>query len=702
MENSGYDDPSAAHYPQYSMDPLLTHTNGVSEQPVAMEDAISSTVVKSEENSEGSSVPQPSEWDRYWDIVKSNPDDFASWEYLIRLAETAEGGLTPQSPPENITNLRSVYDQFLSKFPLCFGYWKKYADLEFGLEGAIGAEKIYERGVAAIANSVDLWTQYCAFKIEHAQDEDTIRGLFERGAAYVGLDFLAHIFWDKYLEYEESKEAYDRVLKILERIIRIPMHQYAKFFDKYTQLCPTRPVTELVTPEQYQQFESEARAAPPVPPSENPEGEQVSAPAEKTEEQIQADIRMRIYNMNVEVYMKTQTETNKRWPFESEIKRPYFHVKPMDDVQLINWRRYLDFEEAEGDEIRIQVLFERCLVACALYDEFWQRYARWMLSKNRIDDVRNIYQRATAVFIPINRPSIHLAFACFEEEQGHIDEARTTYKRVLENLPGHVETISKYAHFERRQHIHDHSITLKIIREAIKSDGLISDSKAKAFLSVQLAKILWHKEGSVKEARKVFQEGSTEYLDSKYFWLNYVNFELAQSDVEMETNVHNLFDQIRNASTLHSETMREFSQRYLDFLMERGNSIAIYNKIDVEVNGPITARSVSDSKKRGPEDEELERATKQLRVDGVESPVVDSPSGTATYAVSSAASVSSTNPASYYSQAQWGYSAAGNAAQPYQYPYSYTQSTTTTNTGSASVQTPAPTWDYTQQTSTGY
>lgn len=36
----------------------------------------------------------------------------------------------------------------------------------------------------------------------------------------------------------------------------------------------------------------------------------------------------------------------------------------MDIPQLTNWRRYLDFEESEGDDTRIQVLYERCLVAC--------------------------------------------------------------------------------------------------------------------------------------------------------------------------------------------------------------------------------------------------------------------------------------------------------------------------------------------------
>lgn len=95
--------------------------------------------------------------------------------------------------------------------------------------------------------------------------------------------------------------------------------------------------------------------------------EEPSAPApisEKSDEQVETEIRARIHQISVDVYMRTQDETNKRWIFEAEIKRPYFHVKPMDEPQLSNWRRYLDFEEEANDEHRVQVLYERCLVAC--------------------------------------------------------------------------------------------------------------------------------------------------------------------------------------------------------------------------------------------------------------------------------------------------------------------------------------------------
>lgn len=35
--------------------------------------------------------------------------------------------------------------------------------------------------------------------------------------------------------------------------------------------------------------------------------------------------------------------------FEKNIRRPYFHVVPLDDNQLKNWHHYLDFVEMQED-----------------------------------------------------------------------------------------------------------------------------------------------------------------------------------------------------------------------------------------------------------------------------------------------------------------------------------------------------------------
>ena len=124
-------------------------------------------------------------------LQAEDPDNFEIWEKLVRTGESLEGGINRNSSSQAITAVREVYDRFLVKFPLFFGYWKKYADLEFSIAGTEAAEmvrkttrlsavvlivsQIYERGVASITNSVDLWTNYCAFKTETSHDADIIR-----------------------------------------------------------------------------------------------------------------------------------------------------------------------------------------------------------------------------------------------------------------------------------------------------------------------------------------------------------------------------------------------------------------------------------------------------------------------------------------------------------------------------------------------
>ncbi|VDK45759.1 unnamed protein product [Cylicostephanus goldi] len=115
-------------------------------------------------------------------------------------------------------------------------------------------------------------------------------------------------------------------------------------------------------------------------------------------------------------HKETEAMIIARMPFEDQIKRPYFHVKPLECEQLKNWRLYLDFEIVEGDERRITVLFERCLIACALYDQFWTKYARWTQKQRGADAAREVYRRAQQ-HIPGN-VRVALAFSAFEESLG--------------------------------------------------------------------------------------------------------------------------------------------------------------------------------------------------------------------------------------------------------------------------------------------
>ncbi|KAL8679805.1 MAG: hypothetical protein Q9186_003921 [Xanthomendoza sp. 1 TL-2023] len=528
--------------------------------------------------------------------VLEDQDSFENWEKLVRAAEALEGGLNRNSSPQSIVATRDIYDRFLAKFPLLFGYWKKYADLEFSIAGTEAAELVYERGVASITNSVDLWTNYCSFKVETSHDPDVIRELFERGATSVGLDFLAHPFWDKYLEFEERLEAQDKIFAILDRVVHIPMHQYARYFERYRHLAQHRPLPELLPADMLSQFRSDIENESPATV---PGGAQ-QVKVERGELEIEREMRTRIDNFHLEIFARTQTETTKRWTYESEIKRPYFHVTELDESQMVNWRKYLDFEEVEGDYSRTQFLYERCLVTCAYNDEFWLRYARWMLAQpSKEEEVRNIYQRASMLYVPISRPAVRLHYAYFEEMCDRIELAKDIHQAVLINLPGHIETIVSLANLSRRHGGLEAAI--EVYKAQIESAQC--DHYAKAALCAEWARLLWKTKGSVDEARKVFQQNSHWYLDSRPFWISYLFFELeqatsAETEATQYKHIKQVHDDIRRKSQLPPLTIKDLSHYYMAYLLERGTKGAAkeYMTLDREVNGPFSVQSTTKQK----------------------------------------------------------------------------------------------------------
>jgi len=71
---------------------------------------------------------------------------------------------------------KKAYDAFLAEFPLCYGYWKKYADHEARLGSPEKVVDVYERAVKAVTYSVDMWMNYGIYAMEKFEDPESIRG----------------------------------------------------------------------------------------------------------------------------------------------------------------------------------------------------------------------------------------------------------------------------------------------------------------------------------------------------------------------------------------------------------------------------------------------------------------------------------------------------------------------------------------------
>lgn len=401
----------------------------------------------------------------------------------------------------------------------------------------------------------------------------------------MGLDFLSHPFWDKYIEFEERLDAFDKIFSILGRVIHIPMHQYARYFERYRQLAQTRPLNELASTETLSQFRTEIESASGNLP-----------PGAKAEAEIERDLRLRLDTYHLEVFHKTQTETTKRWTYESEIKRPYFHVTDLDEGQLANWRRYLDFEETEGSYPRISFLYERCLVTCAHYEEFWLRYARWMSAQTgKEEEVRNIYQRASTIYVPIANPTVRLHYAYFEEMSDRVDIAKDIHNAILIQLPGNIEVIISLANLSRRHGGLEAAI--EVYKAQLASTEC--DLSTKAALVAEWSRLLWKIKGSPEDARQVFEKNQQYYLDSRPFWTSYLMFELEQptsaaKEHEQYPRIRQVIDDIRSKSTIPAEVVKELVQTYMIYLLERGSGEAAkeYMTLDREIHGPSSVQAM--------------------------------------------------------------------------------------------------------------
>ncbi|XAR58674.1 hypothetical protein NMG60_11014159 [Bertholletia excelsa] len=182
------------------------------------------------------------EEERLWSIVRTNSLDFNAWTALIEETERVS--------ENNILKIRRVYDAFLAEFPLCYGYWKKYADHESRLGSIDKVVEVYERAVHGVTYSVDIWLHYCIFAINTYGDPETIRRLFDRGLAYVGTDYLSFPLWDKYIEYEYMQQDWSRLALIYTQILENPNQQLDRYFNSFKEFAASRPLSEIRTAEE--------------------------------------------------------------------------------------------------------------------------------------------------------------------------------------------------------------------------------------------------------------------------------------------------------------------------------------------------------------------------------------------------------------------------------------------------------------------
>ncbi|XP_028758277.1 pre-mRNA-processing factor 39 [Neltuma alba] len=561
------------------------------------------------------------EEDRLWNIVRANSLDFNAWTSLIEETEKVA--------ENNILKIRKVYDAFLAEFPLCYGYWKKYADHEARLGSIDKVVEVYERAVQGVTYSVDMWLHYCIFAISTYGDPETVRRLFERGLAYVGTDYLSFPLWDKYIEYEYMQQDWARLAMIYTRILENPNQQLDRYFSSFKELAGNRPLSELRTPDEAagggtvsedggQANEGEVRPDG----AENPP-KPVSAGLTEAEE-LEKYVAIR-----EELYKKAKEFDSKIIGFETAIRRPYFHVRPLNVAELENWHNYLDFIEREGDFSKVVKLYERCVIACANYPEYWIRYVLCMEASGSMDLANNVIARATQVFVK-RQPEIHLFSARFKEQNGDLAGARAAYQLVhTEISPGLLEAIIRHANMENRLGNLDDAYSL--YEQAIAIEKGKEHSQTLPMLFAQYSRFVYLVSGNAEKAKEILVEGLEHVQSSRPILEALLHFEAIRPlpkkvDIDFLDSLVTKFivPSAENPNAASATDREELSSIFLEFLNLFGDVQSIKRAEDRHAKLFLPHRSMSELRKRHAEDFLSSDKAKMARSYSVPSPAQSS------------------------------------------------------------------------------
>ncbi|XP_024519001.1 pre-mRNA-processing factor 39 isoform X1 [Selaginella moellendorffii] len=424
--------------------------------------------------------------------------------------------------------------------------------------------------------------------------------LFERGLSHVGTDYLAHQLWDKYIDFEYSHSNWVGITQLYTRILQIALQALDRYFSHFKELANNRPIAELKGPE------DSAEADNTVPEQIDKAGADETAEAPKDPE-VERFIRRR-----EELYKSTKEWDAKVREYETAIRRPYFHVKPLDDLQLLNWHRYLDFLEKEGDFDKIVKAYERCVIACANYPEYWIRYIHTMEAKSRSEIADDALDRALHIFVK-RRPEIHIYAARFKERREDAAGARKEYSVLSSEIaPGLLEVISKHANFEKRQGNIDGACA--IYESALEVEKAKEESRVLSFLYIQYIRFL-SEAGLSGKSKEILALALEKLPNSKVILEAAIHFETLSPEKDipkLEAIIERAILSSGSDAALQSSDREEISSLFLEFLDSYG-TVEDCKRAELRHRQAFLYSRSSDSKKRSSLDSAVSDRSKLVK-----------------------------------------------------------------------------------------
>ena len=506
------------------------------------------------------------ELEKFWKVVKDDPSDFTGWTHLLQYVDNKN----------EVDVGREVFNSFLDRYPYCYGYWKKYADFEKRNGTSERVFEVFEDGVKAIPLSVDLWIHYIAHvKVVSKDEPETIRALYEKAVGSCGREWKSDKVWDNYVKWEQETGNDLKVYQLFTRMLCTPTHGINKNMDNFEAWLKTKSPKDLLETTEFLSMRKEALQ---MNNGETLDEESSAAPGENADDDmLGAEETKKIREMIVakmrDQMKPTEARIALRSKYEEGIKRPYFHVKPLERGQLKNWNEYLDFMTAEmskegGDMTEVEILYERALIACALYEEFWMNYIKWWGDRegDNSEKIRDTYRRACSFHLK-EKVDIHIHWASFEEKLQNFEAAATVLENIEKAHPQLISLVMARVNLERRRGNHERVSSL--FQDLIKG----ANSKAIATeLSIKFSRYLRLHMADTEQARQILSTALETDAANPKLYLQQLDLLINSSPMDVNA-VTEVFERAL-AQEFPDKQKLLFSQRKVEFLGDFGTDLA--------------------------------------------------------------------------------------------------------------------------------
>lgn len=452
-----------------------------------------------------------------------------------------------------------IFRQTLTRYPLLFGYWKKFTAIEYQFHDLATSLKTLEDATEAFPHSIDLWCDYLrVLTINFPKETELINTKITKAKLLIGWQFYSHPFWDLIIEYY-GKNGID-VIPTYNEVVRIPLHQYAKYIGAFKKVL---------------------------------QGQKLTNEMKKIDQ----------------LGKQNQTMVGVVWPFESTIKQTYFNLTPLPEDEPRKWTKYLQYliENHPSKRELIESVFERSLIPCCHMEEIWEMYLRWTESLKKpldLDSVTNIIElcKRGCRVLPDSDKKFRLAYLSFLESEymSHGKEAdllisesfeecvkmvvniwpyrsdqtivmqkylrmlkRTKFSSSIDMLPKDI--LAQQVAYSNYLKSSIDNFTSRKLDIAVELDKIINSNNIPIVI-VELIKVTWLILKNVLQTRKYFNLFSKcDFLNSSVeFWTMYYDFEKSTKNF---VKLNRFIGELGTEIFLPTDTINNIVKDYREFYL---------------------------------------------------------------------------------------------------------------------------------------